>query len=175
MYPRMVRRLALYAFSALLCACSATKQTEVVISVASDLPIPQEIDEVGLAVSYADDDQEIIDLSWQLDQNQPDAITLPARFGVLAGKDPSRVVRYVVSAIRGGKPFLDRRAALPFARDRIIFLRMNLLSQCVGVTCSANETCGETGCEKIDKNPPDLPEYTPEQENNGHDARAADG
>jgi formylglycine-generating enzyme required for sulfatase activity len=50
----------------------------------------------------------------------------------------------------GGKQIVLREARLPFGRDRIILLRMNLLRRCLYVLCDPGKTCIDGACEKID-------------------------
>ena len=161
----MLARRAALIVALCLCACSADKKTQIVISVNTDLAIPGELDEVGFRARYRDAPDYAVDITWNVDRNRPDAIELPARIAVSRGvTELSRVVEYEVIALLAGKAVVSRRAALPFARDRQLLLRMNLIRRCVPVRCQPDESCGEGGCEKVDKRPEDLPDYTPPKE-----------
>jgi hypothetical protein len=148
----------------LLAACAGKKVTEIVVGVDSDLSIPAEMDELGLTVEYVAQQRTVIDLNWDLDRNKPGFIELPARIALLPGEDPSRVLGITVRGLRASQPVVQRRALLPFARDRILFLRLNLLRRCVSTTCPQGQTCGESGCEPEVKDPGSLPDYSREEE-----------
>lgn len=171
----------LFTVGLLLCClspigCAGKKVTEIVIGVDSDLAIPAEIDELGLLVEYVAQQRKVVDLSWDLDRNKPDFIELPARIALLPGDDPSRVLAITVSGMKNGAVVVQRRAVLPFARDRILFLRLNLLRRCVSASCPAGQTCGESGCEPEIKDPGSLPDYSREEEQrNTLDAGPGDG
>ncbi|MCA9670963.1 MAG: hypothetical protein KC503_35445 [Myxococcales bacterium] len=167
--------LSLCAGALALCACTGEKQTQIIVSVATDLSIPGQIDQLGFNVRYRGAPDDAVDIVWDLDQNRPDAIKLPARIAVSRGvTELSRVIEFHVRALAAGKLVVARRAALPFARDRQLLLRMNLLAQCIPVSCEPNETCGEGGCEKIEKSPDELPDYTPDKERAGQDVGVYD-
>ncbi|MCA9666915.1 MAG: hypothetical protein KC503_15055, partial [Myxococcales bacterium] len=165
------------ALLATLPACEGTKVTQIVVSVATDLSIPGEIDQLSFLAGYRDSSVSAVDVTWDLDANRPDAIVIPARIAVLpsSSSTAARVVQLEVRGLSAGKLVVARRAALPFARDRALLLGMNLLRRCVPVRCEPDESCGEGGCEKVDKNPDDVPDWTEGNERKSQDARAGDG
>jgi hypothetical protein len=144
--------------------CSANQATEIVVWVDSDLVVPTQIDGLGLWVDYLDDGDRVVDQQWSLDPDEPDHAHIPARLGLLPGEDRSRAFRVTVRGLKQAAPIVDRQASLTFVPDRILFLRMNLLQACLGVTCPAGQTCGEGGCEAVAKDPASLPDYSPELE-----------
>ena len=149
--------------------CSAQKQTQIIIGVSTDIPSTR-FDEVFLGIGYIQPKQRVTEVTWRLGPE----IQLPARFALVPGSDARRVVDITVEARKSGKTLVGRQARLSFVRDRVIFLSMNLIARCVGVKCGEDQTCGEIGCETVDKNGEKLPDYSPDLETSLADAGAAD-
>jgi hypothetical protein len=158
-----VRLLTSIATAALLIpGCSAKKQTEIVISVATDLIIPSDLNGVEFRAQYGDDSgPPDIQVPWNLDPSTPNHGDLPATIGLLPGNDLSRSVLITLVGTLDDKPVVTRQARLTFARDRIVLLHMNLLKRCrPPFSCKDSETCGENGCEPIDQSPAKLGDYS---------------
>lgn len=157
--------------------CSADKVTEIVVSVATDLKIPPtpppgQIRVVRFKVERdlktdADGNpfgEVVVDTEWDLSPIAgEDQIVLPATVGLLpaSDRDLDDPILITVSTdvywTESSEDLfyrLDRQARLAFIRDRVILLRMNLLSKCVHLECPVGYTCGDDGtCVSID----DLP------------------
>jgi formylglycine-generating enzyme required for sulfatase activity len=152
--------------------CSGKKVTEIVVSIATDLQVPKELEAIRLTVvpstvGSKDDgggSMPVLDNSWDLrsSASTEDELELPATIGLLPGKDPSEPILISVIGLAKGAERLRRQARLPFAQDRVVLLKMNLLRSCLYAKCKTDETCGENGCEPINKDPNTLPTYHPE-------------
>ncbi|MCA9664258.1 MAG: hypothetical protein KC503_01685 [Myxococcales bacterium] len=139
--------------------CAADKVTEIVVRVDTDLAVGAGIDMLGFSVRYLDRSETLLDVNWDVDPNVADHVVFPVELGILPGRDPSRVVHFEARALLDGKERVNRRAALTFATDRIVLLRLNLLDRCIGKTCAEDKTCGEQGCEDVLKDADKLPDY----------------
>jgi hypothetical protein len=159
----------------LLVGCSGDKVTEIVVAISTDVPM-QSMDRVRFEARVRDENGELFsDLSWDLARSdgteQPGAITLPATLGLVPGPTVgTQPLLLTVSGYKtdnsGGVSFvLDRKAKLAFVSERRLLLRLALLGRCIGVTCGQDETCGDSGCEKIEKDGRDLPTYTDKRAN----------
>jgi sulfatase modifying factor 1 len=182
--------LLVLALLAPLFGCSGKKVTEIVVSVATDLKTPPDkppglLEVVRLEVlrnlepdpnaktgSGLRGEVAVNDI-WDLRPVKGETpITLPATIGLTP--DPGRDltdpilirviadVSYSVVENQGLTYTIVREARLPFVKDRVLLLRMNLLSRCVRLACPVGQTCGESGCQPIDPNPDDLPDYQPD-------------
>ncbi len=145
--------------------CSAEKITEIVISVATDLKIPLELKTVGLDVERYTSDNIVLQNKWDVSVKPEEGyITLPATIGLLPQNDISEKMVITVSGFNTSKLNADvtRTARLPFVKDRVLWLRMNLLKRCLYKYCPPTQTCNDHGeCEDIDKDPTKLLEYVP--------------
>ena len=138
-------------------ACSGDRPTQVVLAIATDLRVPDDIDEVGVTVERAGSD--VLSLKFKVDQKSP-ATTLPATVGLLAGEDVDATMIIIVTGRRKGAAAVRRSASLAFVEDRILLLRMDLLGRCVGKSCPGGQTCTETGCKPMAVDPATLPDYS---------------
>ncbi len=158
----MTERNRLLILAALLLGCTGERPTEIVVSVASDLRIPAELDGLRLTVEYRGATQ--AQHFYNLDPRRPSFHKLPATLGIMAGEDPTLPVTISVEGGRSGTVVLKRRARLPFIEHKILLLRMNLLRACASraTPCPAGQTCVEGGvCRSIEVDPRSLPEYDP--------------
>lgn len=165
-------RPAVMLLPLLLLGCSAKKVTEIVVVIASDIPVAgaqKTVNKLNLQIHYPratqqagelDDSTRQVDYTWDLDPSVPGAITLPATVGLIAGKDLTQPVLVTVRGLLEQKEQIRRQAQLLFVKDRIVMLRVNLLKRCLlPVTCEARATCGESGCEPIVKDSSTLADY----------------
>ena len=139
-------------------ACSDSQPTEIVVRIASDLRIPDEID--GLVVKVEHWGALRFDQTYDLDPRTPGFVTLPATVGIVAGETPQQPVRVVASAMRHGALVVERRAQLAFLEQRILLLEMLLSRSCVGVGCNLDQTCANGECRSMEEDPRRLPEHT---------------
>ena len=158
-------------------ACSGDKVTQIVLAISTDIPLPR-MNRIRLEAFSGDSKSSFTELAWDLTDQEPDPnatgtvntlVRLPAYLGVLPGEagSVSRPVRFVLQAfqIDNADPnkdvfVLERQAKLTFARDRTLLLRMALIGRCIGVKCGEDKSCGEQGCEDIEKKSDELPDYT---------------
>jgi formylglycine-generating enzyme required for sulfatase activity len=153
-------RAAALALALLLAGCSGAKVTEIIVSMVTDLEMPVELSRIEFTADYADTGQEGVKLDWDVGR-RPGAIELPATIGLLPGKDPTRPLLITVTGRNERNQTVTRQARLPFARDRIVTLRMPLLRSCLDIVCEEGSTCDEGGrCRAIDVDPATLSDYT---------------
>lgn len=171
--PWLQRMVALFLANLLLVGCSGDRVTEIVVAISTDVPL-QRMDRVHFEAFVRDETGEAFSsLDWDLaagdvagEVTAEGKIVLPATLGLVPGPTiDAQPLLLKVSGYKtdgqGGESFLlDRRARLAFVSDRRLLLRMALLGRCIGVSCGEDETCGDSGCEKIEKDPKELPDYT---------------
>jgi hypothetical protein len=124
--------------SALSCAPAAT---QLIVSVDTDLLIPSELDRVAVSVtgptgSMAREEQALLSA----------ASSLPLTLAVIPSGDVLGPIEVVAIGYRGGAEVVRRDAEVTLVRGETRVLPLFLLARCLGVTCAASETCGETGC-----------------------------
>jgi hypothetical protein len=141
-------------------SCTASKPTQIVISIATDLAVPAELDSLVLTVMQSD--QTVRELPYDLAPSARGHLTLPATIALNAGKDPAQPVLIRVLGKRGSAEVVKREARLSFVRERILHLPMNLLRSCAyrAVPCGADETCTERGCAAVSVAAEKLREYS---------------
>jgi len=137
-----------------LAGCSPAR-TEVLIVVDTDLAVPAELD--GVRVDLIGPNGET--RSAVGDVAGPDE--LPRTLAVVDETHTARTVRVTVTGLRGGGNVIQRRAVFQLVPRETRILRVDLLRSCVGVSCSAGETCGDNGCREIEVGPEELAPYDP--------------
>jgi len=155
-------------------AHGCTKEgTEIVLSIASDMRIPLELD--GLQINITHVARRVIH-TYPLDPSRADHVKLPATLGLVAGAYSDKPILITITGQKGGKDVVQRRARLPWLKGRILLLRMNLLRSCAlrSPPCPPDKTCTEEGCQPLDLDPASLPDYTPELALAGLDTAAPD-
>jgi len=154
-------RAMILALLVVLSGCSADRATEVVVSIATDLRVPVDMDELRLKVQHL---AKTVDKLYDLNPAHVSHLKLPATIGLVAGQYEDKPMLITVIGRHKGKDLVTRQARLPWAHERILLLRMNLLRSCVArvPACPSEETCTEDGCKPIDVDPNTLPDYTPE-------------
>lgn len=151
----------------LLLATAGCKLTEIVVATDTDLTIPADIDTIDFEAAYVQDgDKQVVAATkWPVDRTHPEVVYLPVTVGLLPGDQLERPVLITARGLRGDTVRLTRRARLPFDEGRVLLVRTDLLRICLDVVCPPDQTCGQHGCEPINKNPSELPDYTPELAN----------
>ena len=84
---------AITAAAALGGGCSGKKVTEIVVSIATDVRVPQEMEVVRFQVGRPQGDSVdpiLIDHTWELVGQDP--VALPITIGLLPGADPTRPI-----------------------------------------------------------------------------------
>ena len=139
------------------------------LSIVSDLSIPQQLDRVSLTIERAGRVEH--QRSYPLDPTVTGYSQLPATLALLAHEQPELPVLVVVEGRRGADLRVRRRARTHFIPEQSLLLRLALLRRCVAPDppCGPNETCTEHGCRPIDIDPRTLPPYSDEAAGAGLD------
>ena len=168
----MRARLRIVAVTLLLGGCAGSKVTEIVVSIASDLDIPSQLQVVEFKVAHANElaadgggaTPWLIDIPFDVvDRTKPYFLSLPAEIGLLPAGNPDRTIYIQVTGVANKQPQVRREARLPFARDRIVRVRMNLLKNCLFKPCPPGTTCEDGACVSIDKDPNKLERWDPDR------------
>jgi hypothetical protein len=129
-----------------LMACE--KPTEIVVTIDTDMS-PQELSRVEIELTGPDGELR----QSTLDHN---ADNFPARVGLVHEGGPLGPITIRAVGLSGGTEIVEREAVVSFRPEQIVRLSLNLLRRCVGETCSASMTCGETGCRSREIAPEEL-------------------
>lgn len=161
--------LVLLAFAAVpSCAPSAT---QLVVVVDTDLAIPSALDEVRVQVTGPEgmSETEMTRLASRS--------ALPLSLGVAPSGAVLGPIDVIATGYVDGDFVVDRSATVTLVAGETRVLSLFLLSNCVGVTCPAGETCGEGGsCERRTVVPPEWTGVLPSIDggSTGVDAPGAD-
>lgn len=128
-----------------LASCT-TSPTEVVLLVDGEFATPTEVDHVD--VTLVAPSGAMATSTATFDASSPG---FPRTIGILQGTGGAGDYTVDVVAKLGNTTVIRRRAAFRFTNNEIRMLRVDLLRVCLGVTCSGERTCGESGlCDRID-------------------------
>ncbi|MBW2734182.1 MAG: formylglycine-generating enzyme family protein [Deltaproteobacteria bacterium] len=155
-----------------LASCEGDKPTQLVLSIATDLLVPNQLDSVAVHIDHLETS---IEKSYALDTTT--GYALPGTLAISAGADPNEKVLITVKGIKGGHEVVSRQARTHFIKDRLLLLRITLLIRCKDLTspCASEQTCGEHGCQSIDVDPATLPDYNEKEALEGLDAGSGAG
>lgn len=156
----------LFAFASVGCT---TPRTEILVSLATDLAVPAELDQLRVRVT-SESGQERFAKTY-------DALraVLPLSLGLLPGGDKAVAFRVVADGISAGEVVVTRSALTSFVPGQSLMLNLDLLRVCRRVTCSAGQTCGGGGACGPDKvDPKTLPKLGATRDAGGGDT-VADG
>jgi hypothetical protein len=126
---------------ALLLACDGDL-TEIVVQVETDLAVPQSADRVEIDVFG-------LGPTTQSSGGSLDSLRRTRTVTLVHEGGPLGPIEVVGRVLHRGAPVVERHARVWFAADRTVLLRLRLLASCVGVSCAADQTCGEAGCRSI--------------------------
>ena len=153
------RWLVLCALS-LLAACAS--RTEIVVGVASDLPITK-LD--GLRMRVTDSSGHLLtSREWPLSLGSP--YHLPAAFGVGVSATGDFIVH--VEGTLHGQVVVSRHSQLTFVNGKTLFIRLALIENCYGDldgSCAASTWCTQGVCRPLTVDPNVLPDYQNGDEN----------
>ena len=168
-------KVPLRILAALLClvlasGCEVDQPTQIILVVDTDLQVPLELDRIKIRIEHMG--VTAYNLDYHLNPNTSGSTKLPGTLAIKTRKDPNHPVTITVTGFLDATEKVIRRARLPFAPEREVMLRMNLLRACLKekVKCQAAETCTELGCKKIDIDPASLPDWDEGAANKGLDA-----
>ncbi len=140
----MVARV-LTVWLALAClSCGEASLTQVVLVVDSDLAVPAELDEIDVTITRPGGATEFATALLGPGDSLPRTLTLVPETQV------DQSVRVDIVARHARTFLLQRSARFAFMPGESAILRLTLIAACQSISCEADETCGETGCEPID-------------------------
>jgi len=141
-----------------LAACSTEARTEVIVVVDSDMTVPDELDEITIAVQGPDMGEPRLSTA-TLGPGEPG---LPRMLGLV--HETGELGPFAVQAVgrHAGTDTVGRMARFRFQPHRTLVLTMHLLRRCTMPTCAVSTTCGETGCRPVDVAADELLSWTGE-------------
>ena len=139
--------------------CEAKDPTQIVLVVDTDIPVPGELD--GFSLKIERNGVVRTFLTYDLNPGHSASVKLPATLSLVADKELAQRVTITVTGMQGDAPLVVRTARLPFADDRVLMLRLNLLRKCAYLAkpCPPGTTCTAGGCVSVDINAGDLPDW----------------
>lgn len=141
----------------LLAGCNAKKNTELVVSVQSDVPVPKDLDAVKIQVLRAGVEIESREFPVGAGQ-QP----LPGTLGVVSGGDPSQSVDVIVTGKFQSTTRVIRHVRTTFVKDAAVMLPIPLRFACFDTPdCGEGQTCVGGACKAIDVDPATLRAWDP--------------
>jgi hypothetical protein len=133
-----------------LCAACSSPRTEVVLGIATDLPVSV-MDQLRLTIFR--EDVPIFEMAapWDLKPPAMPVYELPAAFGVYSDDGSPTSVTIELDGFGGGDKVIMRRASFSLRKERTLFARMALVAACkdVWMSCENGEqsqTCVEGAC-----------------------------
>lgn len=126
--------------------CKSDPITEIIVVVDTDLDIGVAIESVHFDVddSAIGGDGETADVQFTSDG--------PATLGIVHQGGALGPIVVTATGMLGTTSVLSRTASVHFSEGRVMMLRLDLLSTCVGVPCSADESCMDDGiCRSMDQ------------------------
>ena len=155
-----------------LAGCAAKDPTQIVLVIDSDISIPGELDRFTIKIERNGVVRTF--LEYDLDPSHTASVKLPATLSLVADKDLAQQVTITVTGLYKTRELLVRQARLPFADNRVLMLRLDLLRKCAyrAKPCPPGTTCTKDGCKAIDVDPLTLPDYSKEQADKKLDAAA---
>lgn len=145
-------RAVAFALFALACALGCTTpRTEVILAVDMDARVEAAIDRLTV---------EVVDPSGASRFANADITDLPRTLGLSWSQGPLGPFTVRVVGERRSVPIVTRMARFTFVREETRVLRILLTGNCITQTCSAAQTCAESGCRAWEIAPGELEPYT---------------
>jgi len=137
--------LLLLGFATLGAACKKTKPaTEIVLEISTNIPFPSQMDTLSLTISSSNLDGAVLDQVYSLGTD-PNQIMLPKRM-TLAPSGTGATVTIQVDGLLANNVIVSRTVITSFLQDHSLFLHIDLLQECVGMTtCLPGQTCVSAG------------------------------
>ena len=164
------------AFSILLAlsvaACSKSKDnTELVVTVWSDLAVPTEMDALRIRVLGK---EQTVDHPFQLSGDRhAGTYQIPVQLALVPAANKDLSINVTAIGSSGGTDIVWQQAVLPFIPGQARELPLYLARSCKNVSCADNSgfTCDNGACTKpVAVNPAELPTYVPGQVASAPDA-----
>jgi hypothetical protein len=143
--------------------CKADKPTQIVVSIDTNLTIPDEIDLLVVKTDYQGKNKSYNE--YDLASPKDPDFKLPSTLTLVAGSDPAEPVLITVTGQKGKKRVVERKARLTWVPGKILLLRITLLRSCANLFCedAADQTCIDGSCAGVDVGAEKLPEYSDDQ------------
>ena len=160
---------SLFLLAALLqpAACEDRPATQVVISMATDLPAQNPLAKLSMTLERFDDEQQVwtpvdpaVTKDWEIDK-PPLGFELPGSVVTYSGKERTPLMRATIDAQdpRGDK-MLRRQTVFRLVKEKMLFMRMAITAKCFDdADCPPDKTCIEGRCRSPEFK--HLPEYDP--------------
>lgn len=160
----------LLAIAAAAAGCTTTERTEIVLGLATDLQAPDPLATVDLEIRRLPDDLVVGSANLPISGRVGVDYEIPMAYFISAKKNGSdgseNPFRVILSARDGrGARLIVRTAVMNLLPERRLFVRLGMVSACVGrFDCATGDTCIEGRCvsEQIDSTR--LPAYTEDLE-----------
>lgn len=140
--------------------CAKKKPSAIVVSLSSEAPVPEELDQMEILVQRGDDTRHLgqytLDVSAG-DTRLPGTLTLQKE----DGEESSAAITVTVTASAGSKKRVLRKATLGFSEEKTKLLKMPLRYSCFDFKelCAANEECVGGVCQDVKIDVETLPDY----------------
>src|SRR3954469_7221479 len=151
-------------------ACKEKQRTEIVLGLATDLDAPAPLASVHLTVYRLPQGIPIGEVTeWPLSGNLGERYSLPGTFAVFSDSGTADRVRVRLTAFDNSSPvpakLIVRTAVLSLVPERTLFVRLGLVSACLGKTdCDEGQTCVEGRCVSEEIDTSRLPTYVSGEE-----------
>jgi hypothetical protein len=153
----------LFALALAACGSSPKDNTEIVVTVWSDLAVPTEMDAIRIRVSGLDQDMDqLFPLSVE---QRTDTYQIPLQVPVLPGSNTNRTIRVAAVASHQGTEIVLQEAVSGFVFGEARELVLNLGRRCENLSCTGSGfTCDNGACVRpLVVDPTTLPTYVPGQ------------
>lgn len=159
---RLAGLLLLFGFLGLQGACRPAR-TEILVGLATDLKVPDDIDRVVLVVQQ--DGEEIERRTWQLSGPGGERQVLPGTLALFTTDTSPQPLEVAVIGYLVDDERVRRTAVVSLVQGQTLFLRLGLVRACLGpLTCGDGLTCIEGQCELEQVDTALLPAYRPGME-----------
>ena len=156
--------LLLLGFATLGAACKKTKPaTEIILEIGTNIPFPSQMDTLSVTISSSNVDGAVLDQTYSLGTD-PNQVNLPKRM-TLAPSGTGATVTIQVDGLLANNVIVSRTVITSFLQDHSLFLHIDLLQECVGMTtCLPGQTCVSAGvCTDATIAPSSLLPFDPKQ------------
>jgi hypothetical protein len=133
--------------------------TTIVVIIDTELRVPQEVDALGVEITsiLGGEDDPLLSRTWQLDPSKSDSVEPPVEATLTQEDGDNQAVRVTACGYQQQALTLMRSASLAFEPGQQLVLQLDLVRSCLYRVCPEGQTCGENGCEPIEKDPSPSP------------------
>lgn len=145
-----------------LCVLGACKSHgQLVLGIATDLSVRQQLDHVKLSVTRRGDTQPTVQHEWTLSGQPSSDFRLPGSFALYAAQGQSPTFDVMITGSLAGVEKVRRPAALGIIARSERFVRLGLTGSCETVGCPDSLACVEGKCAPHFVDPRRLPKFRP--------------